>query len=169
MTFRIGEKVVYPNQGVGTVENIGTRPFGPVSEKFYLLRFGMNSMTVLVPLSNAANMGLRRITKDRQISRVLSYLGGGPAAVTSDWKVRYRENAEKMQSGDLLKAAEVFKILLQLLAVKPLSFREKKMLDRARYVLVSEIATARRIPEIHAVAVLERALAKAGLKLPPAS
>ena len=64
MTFQIGEKVVYPNQGVGTIENISTRTFGAAFEKFYLLRFGC-SMTVLVPLSNAANIGLRRVTKDR--------------------------------------------------------------------------------------------------------
>ena len=77
MTFRIGEKVVYPNQGVGTIENISTRSFGSAFEKFYLLRFGGNSMTVLVPFSNAANIGLRRVTRDREISRILSYLSNG--------------------------------------------------------------------------------------------
>jgi CarD family transcriptional regulator len=166
MTFQIGDKVVYPNQGVGTVENISTRSFGSDFEKFYLLRFGYTSMTVWVPFSNADNIGLRRVTKDRQISRMLSFLGAGPVSVNSDWKVRYRENMDKMQSGDLSKGAEVFKGLLQLAMEKPLSFREKKMLDRARHMLVSEIATARDIPELHAVGMLQRALAKAGLVLP---
>src|SRR4051794_36946572 len=140
MTFQIGDKVVYPNQGVGTIENISTRSFGAAFEKFYLLRFGTNSMTVLVPFSNAANIGLRRVTKDREISRVLSFLSGRWCDVNPDWKVRYRENTDKMQSGDLLKAAEVFKILVQLHAEKPLSFREKKMLERARHMLISEIS-----------------------------
>ena len=65
MTFQIGDKVVYPNQGVGTIENISTRSFGAAFERFYLLRFGYNSVTVLVPFSNAANIGLRRVTKNR--------------------------------------------------------------------------------------------------------
>jgi CarD family transcriptional regulator len=165
MTFQIGEKVVYPNQGVGTIENISTRSFGTAFEKFYLLRFAC-SMTVLVPLSNAANIGLRRITKDREISRILSYLAIGWCSTNPDWKVRFKENTDKMQSGDLLKAAEVFKGLVQLHLDKPLSFREKKMLDRARHMLVSEISIARGVPEIHAVALMQRALTKCGLSLP---
>jgi CarD family transcriptional regulator len=165
MTFQIGEKVVYPNQGVGTIENISTRTFGAAFEKFYLLRFGC-SMTVLVPLSNAANIGLRRVTKDREISRILSYLATGWCETNPDWKVRFKQNSDKMQCGDLLKAAEVFKGLLQLHIDKPLSFREKKMLDRARHMLVSEISISRGVPEITAVALMQRALLKSGLSLP---
>ena len=167
MTFQIGDKVVYPNQGVGTIENISTRAFGAAFEKFYLLRFG-RGMTVLVPLSNAANIGLRRVTKDREISRILSHLVIGCCPLIPDWKVRYKENCDKMQSGDLLKVAEVLKALLQLHIDRPLSFREKKMLDRARHMLVSEISVARSVPEIHAVALMQRALAKSGLTLPAA-
>jgi CarD family transcriptional regulator len=169
MTFQIGEKVVYPNQGVGTVENISTRSFGSALEKFYLLRFGCSSMTVLAPFSNVAHLGLRPVAKDREISRVLAYLANGSCPVSGDWKVRYKQNVGKMQSGDLLQAAEVFKSLLQLHVDKPLSFREKKMLDRAQHMLVAEISTSRRAPEVHASAVLERALARAGLALPQAS
>jgi CarD family transcriptional regulator len=166
MTFQIGDKVVYPNQGVGTIENISTRTFGTAYEKFYLLRFGCNSMTVLVPFSNADNIGLRRVTKDREISRILSFLSNGWCGINPDWKVRFKENTERIQSGDLLKAAEVLKALLQIHVDKPLSFREKKMLDRARHMLVSEISISRNVPEIHAISMLQRALAKAGLVLP---
>jgi CarD family transcriptional regulator len=169
MTFQIGDKVVYPNQGVGTIENISTRSFGSAFEKFYLLRLGYNSMTVLVPFSNAANIGLRRVTKDREISRVLSYLATGWCSVHPDWKVRFRENTDKMQSGNLLQAAEVFKSLLQLHVDKPLSFREKKMLDRAQHMLVSEISMARSVADIQAIAMLQRSLGKAGLTLPAAN
>jgi len=169
MTFQIGDKVVYPNQGVGTIENISTRSFGSACEKFYLLRFGYNSVTVMVPFSNAANIGLRRVTKDREISRVLSFLSNGWCEINSDWKVRFKENSEKMLSGDLLKVGEVFKGLLHSQVEKPLSFREKKMLDRARHMLVSEISIARNVPDIHATSMLQRALAKAGLSLPPVS
>jgi CarD family transcriptional regulator len=168
MTFQIGEKVVYPNQGVGTVENISTRSFGSALEKFYLLRFGCSGMTVLAPFSNVAHIGLRRVAKDREISHVLAYLANGSCPANGDWKARYRENAGKMQSGDLLKAAEVFKSLLQLHGERVLSLRETKMLDRARHMLVSEISTSRRAPEARASAVLQRALTKAGLALPQA-
>ncbi len=166
MTFRIGEKVVYPNQGIGTIENISTRFFGSACEKFYLLRFAYGGVTVLVPLSNASRIGLRRVTKNPEIARILSFLSNGWCAISPDWKVRLKQYREKMQSGDLLKAAEVFKSLVQLQIDKPLSFREKEMLDRARRMLASEISIARNVPEIHAVNLLERALAKAGLALP---
>jgi CarD family transcriptional regulator len=166
MTFQIGDKVVYPNQGVGTIENISIRSFGAASERFYLLRLGCKAMTVMVPFSNAADIGLRRVTKDREISRILSFLSNGWCSINPDWKVRFKENTDKMQSGDLLRAAEVFKGLLQIHVEKPLSFREKKMLDRARHMLVSEISIAREVSEIHAAGVLQRSLSKAGLTLP---
>src|SRR5579871_2983520 len=124
MTFQIGDKVVYPNQGVGTIENISVRSFGTAFEKFYLLRLGCNSMTVLVPFSNAANIGLRRVTKDREISRILSFLANGWCVINPDRKIRFKENTDKMQSGNLLQVAEVFKGLLEIHLDKPLSFRE---------------------------------------------
>jgi CarD family transcriptional regulator len=167
MTFQIGDKVVYPNQGVGIIENISTRSFGSAFEKFYLLRLGFNSMTVLVPFANAANIGLRRVNKDREISRVLSYLSFGAFSIHPDWKVRCRENAEKMQSGCLLQAAEVLKALLALHGDKPLSFREKRLMERARHMLISEISLARGVSDVQAAGLLERAVAKAGLRLPP--
>jgi len=166
MTFQVGEKVVYPNQGVGTIENIGMRSYGSDLEKYYLLRFGFTGATVMVPLSSAANIGLRRVTHNRDISRVLSFLAHGSRAVNPEWKARFRENTEKMNSGNLLNAAEVLKSLLLLHREKPLSFREKSMLGRARRMLTTEISTARGIPEIHAAGLLERALEKAGLSLP---
>ena len=169
MTFQIGDKVVYPNQGVGTIENISSRSFGTAYEKFYLLRFGYNSVTVMVPFSNAANIGLRRVTKDREISRVLSFLSHGWCAFNPDWKARFKDNTDKMQSGDLLNAAEVFKGLLHLQLEKPLSFREKKMLERARYLLVSELAMARNCEESKVEELLTEALAKIKLRFPEAS
>lgn len=165
MNFRIGDKIVYPNQGVGTVENISTRSFGLAYEKFYVLRFVGGNATVLVPISIATNIGLRRVIKDREISHLLSYLASGPCPVNSDWKQRYKENTGKMQSGELLQAAEVFKSLTQLHADRPLAFREKRMMDCARHMLVSEISSACNVPERHAAGMLEQALAGAALAL----
>lgn len=165
MLFQIGEKVVYPNQGVGVVEDIGIRSFGSAFEKFYLVRFGFNSTKVLVPISSAAHIGLRPVKKHREISRMLSFLAEGYCPVDPDWKTRYKTNSDKMQSGDLLKAAEVLKSLLRLHLEKPLSFRERKMMDRAVHMLISEVSTARKIPEIQAFLLLAQASSKAGLTL----
>jgi len=167
MTFEIGDKVVYPNQGVGTIENISSRAFVAQFEKFYLLRLVYSSMTVMVPFSNVNTIGLRKVTRNAEITRVLIFLACGNCRSHGDWKSRFKENSEKMISGSLLSVAEVLKGLLLLQIEKPLSFREKKMLDRARHMLVTELTMARRIPECEAITALQKALAKANLALPP--
>jgi CarD family transcriptional regulator len=166
MTFVIGEKVVYPNQGIGTIENISSRAFGAQFEKFYLLKLLYSSMTVMVPFSNVTNIGLRKITKTNEVSRVLAFLASGTTDSPADWKYRFKENTDKMQGGSLLRVAEVLKSLLVLQEEKPLSFREKKMLERAKYLLVSELATVRNTPEAVVEQNLIRALAKAKLQMP---
>jgi CarD family transcriptional regulator len=164
--FQIGEKIVYPNHGIGTVENISTRSFGAQFERYYLLRIIYNSMTVMVPFSHAEEIGLRRVTRNGEISRVLSFLAEGHAQRKADWKDRYKENSDKMRHGSLLEIAEVLKTLLMLQTGKPLSFREKKMLDRARHMLITEISIARGLQEFEAEDLLQRSLAKAALALP---
>src|SRR5579863_8608101 len=105
MTFAVGEKVVYPNQGVGTIENISTRFFEQKPEKFYLLRLFCSSMTVMVPFSNAEVIGLRRVAKSTEVTKVLSYLGSPTCEYLSDWKVRFKINSDKMGSGSLSQIA----------------------------------------------------------------
>ena len=166
--FRIGEKVVYPNQGVGTVENISTRNFGSRLERFYLLRLTANSMTVIVPFSHVGQVGLRKVTRNGEIARVLGYLGERAVKSKIDWKDRFKENTDKMRNGSLLEIAEVLKTLLLLQTEKPLSFREKKMLDRARHMLITELSISRGMNELDAVDLLQRTLSKASLCLPAA-
>jgi CarD family transcriptional regulator len=166
MLFQIGEKVVYPNQGIGVIENISTRSFGARYEPFYLLRLTCSSLTVMVPLSHAADLRLRRVTRNGELSKVLCFLSSGSCSSNGDWKDRFRENSEKMLSGGLIDTAQVLKGLLTLQGAKALSFREKKMLDRARHMLITEIAVSRCIPEATAEEMLQRALQKAGLSLP---
>jgi CarD family transcriptional regulator len=166
MTFQVGEKVIYPNHGVATIENISSRAFAGHLERFYLLRLSTNSMTVMVPLSHAENVGLRKVTKNGQLARVIDYLGETRRKRQQDWKDRFKENTEKMQKGNLLEIAEVLKNLLVLRAEKPLSFREKKMLDRARHMLMTELSTSRGWTLEDAAKVLDQALAKAQLHLP---
>src|SRR3954449_8404053 len=168
MTFQVGEKVVYPNHGVGTIENISSRCFGAQQERFYLLRLAPSSMTVMVPFSHVGDVGLRKVTKCSEINRVLNYLAAGTPVCASDWKDRFKENSEKMKGGRLLEIAEVFKALVIIQTGKPLSFREKKMLERARSMLVLETSVAKSVPESEAVVLIGRALAKCGLPLPVA-
>jgi CarD family transcriptional regulator len=168
MTFQVGEKVVYPNHGVGTIENISTRAFGANDERFYLLRLTYNSMTVMVPFSHVGDVGLRKITKTGEISRVLAFLATGTCKSSADWKVRFKVNSEKMRSGSLLEIAEVFKSLLIIQSEKPLSFREKKMLDRARQMLIGEVSICRGVNDNEAIDLLQKSLSRSSLTLPPA-
>ncbi len=167
MTFRLGEKVVYPSQGIGTIENISSRSFGTQVESFYLLRLSEARMTVMVPFSRVAHVGLRKLTTHGELARVLSFLAQGNCACRRDWKTRFRENTEKMRGGGLLVVAEVLKSLLLQQREKPLSFGEKRMLDRARHLLVTELSISRGLGEYQAADLLKRALAKAALSLPP--
>jgi CarD family transcriptional regulator len=166
--FRIGEKVVYPTQGVGTVENISTRTFGSRFERFYLLRLTANSMTVMIPFSHVEQVGLRKVTRNVEIGRVLGYLAEHTSKSKIDWKERFKENTDKMRNGSLLEIAEVLKTLLTLQQEKPLSFREKKMLDRARHMLVTELSISRGLKEMEAVGLLQKTLSRASLCLPSA-
>jgi CarD family transcriptional regulator len=169
MGFQVGEKVVYPNHGIGTVENISSRSFGAQQERFYLLRLFPNSMTVMVPFSHVGDIGLRKVTKCSEITRVLTYLAVSSASCgAQDWKDRFKENSDKMKGGSLVEIAEVFKALLIIQLAKPLSFREKRMLERARSMLVLETSIAKSVPECEAVALIEKALAKCSLPMPAA-
>ncbi len=168
MTFQVGEKVVYPNHGVGTIENISSRAFGAQQERFYLLRLAPSSMTVMVPFSHVGDLGLRKVTKCSEINRVLSYLSAGQPRCAQDWKDRFKENSDRMKGGSLLEIAEVFKALVAIQMSKPLSFREKKMLDRARSMLILETSVAKSVTEPDAIGLIARALAKSSLLMPAA-
>jgi len=166
MTFQVGEKVVYPNHGVGTIENISSRSFGTQAERFYLLRLSYNALTVMIPFSHADQVGLRKLTKNGEVGRVLNFLAAGECKNCPDWKDRFKENSVKMHHGGLLETAEVLKSLLMIQSRKPLSFREKKMLDRARLMLLSEMATSRGVSEPDAIEMLDKALSKSKLRFP---
>lgn len=167
-TFHIGDRVVYPNHGVGTIENISSRSFGSTFERFYLLRLAYNSMTVLVPFSHVADVGLRKVTKPADVVKVLNYLSTNECKRTIDWKDRFKENSEKIRTGGLSGVAEVFKELVILQTGKTLSFREKKMLDFTRRMLVSEVSIAKKLNEAESIDLLAKTLAKANLPMPEA-
>src|ERR1700730_9712504 len=107
MTFQVGEKVVYPNHGVATIENISSRAFAGHLERFYLLRLTYNALTVMVPFSHVQDLRLRKVTRNVEVARVISFLSEGRCRRRQDWKDRFKENSEKKQNGSLLAAAEV--------------------------------------------------------------
>lgn len=165
MHFTVGDKVVYPNQGVGTVEQISHRNLTGQAQMFYMLKLNSNGLRVMVPTSNVDNLGLRRVAKLREISAVFDYLDTGTLNATHDWKNRFKQNSEKMRSGSLLEVAEVFKTLLILSQVKPLSFREKRMFDRSWVLLVDEITSARGWSKDLVEAQLVKCLSKSNLRI----
>jgi CarD family transcriptional regulator len=164
--FRIGDKVVYPNHGVGIIEQISSRTIGASVERFYLLNIKSSSLKVMVPFQNVGSVGLRRVIRNGEVQKILDFLTSAKCDSHADWKYRFKENSEKMRTGSLLEVAAVLKSLLMLHQSKPLSFREKKMLERARYLLVSELALAKNLEEIEAEELLVKALGKTKLKFP---
>jgi CarD family transcriptional regulator len=166
MDFQVGDKVVYPNQGVGIIEQVSSRNVTGQPEMFYLLKLHSSSMRVMVPMTNVSIIGLRRVAKSREIGGILEYLERGRCKSATDWKDRFKENSEKMRAGALLQVAEVLKSLLILNQAKPLSFREKRMLDRAWGLIVDEIAVARGVDRQVAEGLLVKTLTKSNLKVP---
>jgi len=168
--FHIGDKVVYPNHGVGIIEQISSRTIGASVEKFYLLKIKASSLKVMVPFHNVNSVGLRRVVRNGEIQKILDFLTDGECLNNADWKYRFKENSERMRTGSLLEVASVLKGLLMLNQSKPLSFREKKMLERARYLLVSELAMAKNCEERVIEELLSKALSsKHKLRFPEAS
>lgn len=166
LAFQIGDKVVYPNHGVGVIEQISSRTIGPIVQKFYLLKIKASSLKVEVPFNNVEMVGLRPVVKNGEVNKILAFLTDGKCDNHQDWKYRFKENSDKMRTGSLLEVAIVLKSLLLLAREKPLSFREKKMLDRARYLLVTELAMVKNSEEAEVEDMLNKALAKCKLKFP---
>ncbi len=147
LNFHIGDKVVYPNHGVGVIEQISSRSIGATVEKFYLLNIKASSLKVMVPCNNVGSVGIRRVVRNGEVQKILDFLAISDDLSTADWKDRFKENSDRMRTGSLFEVAGVLKSLIALHQSKPLSFREKKMLERARYLLVSELAMSRNCEE----------------------
>src|SRR5437773_9919986 len=108
MSFQIGDKIVYPNQGVGIIEQISRRNLTGQAETFYLLKLASNGMRVMVPMTNVENVGLRRVAKNREIGNVLDYLNRGVCKAPYDWYGRFIASSERLRTCALPKIAEVF-------------------------------------------------------------
>ncbi len=144
-TFKVGDRAVYPAQGVGVIEAIESREFAGIKSEFYVLRIVDTDMTIMVPVGNVEQVGLRRLISKRQVARVYQVLENKPEngiGAIASWSRRQREYNEKIKSGDPLEVAEVLRELYLIKEDKELSYGEKKVLELARKLLISEIALA---------------------------
>ncbi len=144
MTFEVGDKVIYPNHGLGIVERIEEKTILGTTCGFYHLRIVANETIVLVPLANVDGVGLRRAITNLEVERLFSLLGDGKIDNHQNWKGRFKDNSDKMRSGSIYDVADVLKSLTFLAKSKSLSFREKRMLDRAKFLVVSEVSEVMR-------------------------
>ena len=161
MRFKPGDKVVYPNHGVGEIEDIRHRSLAGSEQDFYHLRIYANQTTVMVPVGNSRTVGLRKLFAKRKVLELFDHLKSGDIDSYSNWKGRYKENAEKMRSGHLFDMADVLKNLEHLSQRKALSYREKQMYEKAKYLIVSEIAIVEKQTEEKVEVRIDEALKKA--------
>jgi len=138
VAFEIGDKVIYPNHGLGVIERIETKTIMGMTCGFYQLRMA-NETTVFVPVDNVDGVGLRRAITDEEVERLFSLLSDGNIDSHQNWKGRFKDNSDRMRTGSIYDVVEVLKSLTFLSRSKSLSFREKRMLDRAKFLVVSEI------------------------------
>ena len=158
MGFNIGDKLVYPNHGVGIVETIGESLLDGRAHPCYQVRLLENNSRVVVPVGNSERVGLRPLTRRQDVTVVFRVLEDGTFQSNGDWKGRFKQNLDKMRSGRLSEIADVLKNLNWVQKQKTLSFREKKMYERARYLIVSEIAHVNGAPQEEVEREVERAL-----------
>lgn len=142
--FNIGEKAVYPCHGVGTIEKIEACSVGGADQDFYVLKIHSTGAKVMVPTRAAKTVGLRSVVNNFDVEKVYQILKSPCSKKsTSTWNRRYRTLTDKLNTGNLVEIAEVLRDLSSLSSDKELSFGEKKMLERARNMLVAEISVAR--------------------------
>ena len=158
MTFKVGQKVVYPNHGVTVVEEIAPSRIDGTERTCYHLRLLSGNSKVMVPKDNLDLVGLRPLCEATEIRTLFSILENGSVEAQKDWKGRYKQNVEKMKTGRITEVAEVLKNLRFVSQRKSLSFREKKMYERAKSFIVSEVAHVKGLTERDAEQQVERAL-----------
>lgn len=150
MEFNVGDKVVYPSQGVSVVESITEEELAGCVMNCYTLRLLSTDSKVVVPVNNSERVGLRPLSEEAAVSGALERLNSAETDGVEDWKDRYRANLERIKTGDLDEIVDVLRCLAEVAGRKTLSFRERKMYDHARQLLVVETAVVqdREIPEV---------------------
>ncbi|MBL4634329.1 MAG: CarD family transcriptional regulator [Kofleriaceae bacterium] len=158
--FSIGDKAVYPAQGVAEVIGIDIKEINDCVMSFYVLKVLGSEMQILVPKDKADQVGLRSVATNEEIEEVLEILGEKDIHIDKQtWNRRYRGFMEKIKTGSLFEVAEVFRDLYRLKSTKPLSFGERRMLDTAKTLIVKEMSVVREITAEQVEEQLEKAFA----------
>ena len=140
--YNVGDHVVYPMHGAGVIVAIEEREVLGERQKYYIMQLPIGDMKVMIPMNSVEELGLRQVISEDEVERVYQVLQGEETAMSSNWNRRYRANMEKIKSGDIYEVAEVVRNLTIRDAEKGLSTGERKMLDTARQILVSELVIA---------------------------
>ena len=160
LQFQVGDKAVYPAQGVAEIVGIEQKEISGKIQRFYCLRILDTDMRILVPIDKAEQVGLREVVQKDQIQEVYDILREKEVHIDKQtWNRRYRGFMDKLKTGSLFEVAEVYRDLSRLKATKPLSFGERKMLDAARSLLLKELSVARKTPEVKLESEIEQLLA----------
>jgi len=141
--FNIGDKVVYPNHGAGTIVGIETKNILGKENKYYIMKLPIGEMKVMVPVDKVEEIGLRNVISSEEADEVLDLLRDGRIKMSHNWNKRFRTNMEKIKSGDIFEVAKVVRNLTIRDNEKGLSTGEKKMLNNSRQILVSELVLAK--------------------------
>lgn len=153
--FNVGDKVVYPMHGAGVIEAIEEKEVLGAKRKYYIMKLAYGDMKVMVPLENTEEVGLRQVIDSDEAKKVLSILQDSETAMSNNWNRRYRANLEKIKTGDIYEVAEVVRNLSLRDKEKGLSTGERKMLDNARQILVSELILAKNVKEEKITSLLD--------------
>ena len=160
MTFTVGETVVYPNHGAAVIEDIETRQIKGEDKLYLVLRIiGQNDLVVRVPACNLDLVGVRDVVDADGLDRVFQVLRAEHTEEPTNWSRRYKANLEKLHSGNVIKVSEVVRDLWRRDRDKGLSAGEKRMLAKARAILVAELALAEDVAEERAEVMLDEVLA----------
>ncbi|AKX95350.1 CarD family transcriptional regulator [Neomoorella thermoacetica] len=157
--FKVGDKVVYPMHGAGVIEAIEEREVLGKKRKYYILRLPLGDMKVMIPLESEQAVGLREVIDEKEIQEVIKILKEPRSNGSGNWNRRYRANLEKMRSGNIYQLAEVVGNLSRREHDQGLSTGERKMLENARQMLISELALARNAEKNQVENMLEKLLA----------
>ncbi|HHU85788.1 MAG: CarD family transcriptional regulator [Pelotomaculaceae bacterium] len=157
--FKIGDKVVYPMHGAGVIEAIEEKEVLGEKRKYYILRLPVGDMKVMIPINNGAGVGLREVIDSEGVKQVFCILRQQSSAMSPNWNRRYRANLEKIKSGNVYEVAEVVRNLMKRDREKGLSSGERKMLENARQILISELVLATELEEDKAQSLVDGAFA----------
>ncbi len=154
--YNVGDHVVYPMHGAGVIVAIEEREVLGELQKYYIMALPIGDMKVMIPMKSVDQLGLRQVINDEEVKRVFQVLQGEETVMSSNWNRRYRANMEKIKSGDIFEVAEVVRNLTIRENDKGLSTGERKMLDTARQILISELVIAQDSTEEEMVATIAR-------------